>query len=99
MGLTMEVGEPLDGLEEDTESQREQEYAIEEGAENLRALPTEVKGICDEGERLCTESDDELGDEEGARDDDGRDEALFLSDLEAPHVELKSTTQNRLAWQ
>lgn len=48
-----------------------------------------VKGICDEGERLCTESDDELRDEEGPGDDDGRDEALFLRGFEA-HVEFKS---------
>lgn len=52
-----------------------------------------MEGICDQGERLCAEPDDELGDEEDARDDDGRDEALFLGDLEAHHIELKSTTK------
>lgn len=41
----MEVGEPLNGLEEDTESQREQEDAIEEGAEHLGALPAEGEGF------------------------------------------------------
>lgn len=48
-----------------------------------------VKRICDEGERPCSKPDDELCDEEGARDDYGRDEALFLGDLEA-HVESSS---------
>lgn len=42
---TFEVGESLRGLEEDAQAQREQEHAVEEGAEDLCAFPAEGEAL------------------------------------------------------